>query len=70
MTILETILREVQSLPLREQVEVVRYVHRLAAKSRTERAAKLHSTHGALNFADGEVFEAAMKESRTMVRNG
>ena len=31
MTIIETIVRGVQNLPLREQVEVARFVHRLSA---------------------------------------
>lgn len=70
MTVVETILRGVQSLSLREQVEVARYVHRLAPKTDTERAAKLRSTHGALDSADGEAFEAAMRDSRRVEHNG
>ncbi len=64
MTVVESIVRGVQSLSLREQVEVARYVHRLATSPGAERAATLRSTHGALDNADGEAFEAAMKNAR------
>ena len=64
MTVVESIIRGVQSLSLREQVEVARYVHRLAPGSGTERTATLRSTHGALDNVDGETFEVAMKNAR------
>ena len=52
MTVIETILRGVQNLPLREQVEVARYVHRLAASAQRERAEVLGRTHGVLDETD------------------
>ena len=47
MTVIETIVRGVQTLPLREQVEVARYVHRLSASAQSERAAVLDHPRGA-----------------------
>ncbi len=64
MTVIETILRGVQNLPLREQVEVARYVHRLAASAQRERAEVLGRTHGVLDETDGEAFEQAMNNAR------
>jgi len=66
MSVLETIVRGVQSLPLREQVEVVRYVHRLSASAQRERASVLERTHGALDEADGAAFERAMHDARRL----
>ncbi len=70
MTVLETIVRGVQSLPLREQVEVARYVHRLSAHMQGERVAVLRRTHGVLDEADGEAFEQAMRDSRQIEAHG
>ena len=66
MTVIETILRGVQNLPLREQVEVARYVHRLS----TERAEVLRRTHGVLSEADGQAFEQAMDDARRLQAHG
>lgn len=70
MTVLETIVRGVQSLPLREQVEVARYVHRLSVRAQNERAAVLERTHGALDEADGEAFEQALRTARLTEAHG
>ena len=70
MTVIETIVRGVQSLPLRGQVEVARYVHRLSASAQTERAAVLQRTHGALNEADGAAFEQALQDARRVEAHG
>jgi len=67
MTVIETIVRGVQSLPWREQVEVARYVHRLSASAQGERAAVLQRTHGVLSEPDGEAFEQAMHDFRRVV---
>jgi hypothetical protein len=70
MTVIETIIRGVQSLPLRQQVEVARYVHRLSASAQRERAAVLQRTHGTLDEADGEAFEQAMHDARRVEAHG
>ena len=70
MTVIETIVRGVQSLPLREQVEVARYVHRLSTTAQRERAAVLQRTHGALDAASGEDFERAMHDARRVETHG
>lgn len=70
MTVIETIVRDVQSLPLREQVEVARYVHQLSANAQQERAAVLRRTHRVLSDADGAAFEHAMDDARRLEANG
>lgn len=70
MTVIETIVRGVQRLPLRQQVEVARYVHRLSASAQGERAEVLQRTHGSLDEADGQAFEEAMHNARRIETNG
>ncbi len=70
MSVIETIVRGVQSLPLREQVEVARYVHRLSASVQSERAAVLRRTHGVLDEMDGKAFESAMHDARHAEMHG
>ncbi|HYY28054.1 MAG TPA: hypothetical protein VE860_08935 [Chthoniobacterales bacterium] len=70
MTIIETIVRGVQNLPLREQVQVARYVHRLSTSAQQERAEVLRRTHGALDEADGQAFEQAMNDARRLEAHG
>jgi hypothetical protein len=66
MTIIETIVRGVQNLPLREQVEVARYVHRLSTSAQQERAEVLRRTYRVLDEADGQAFEQAMDDARRL----
>lgn len=66
MTLIESIIRAVQNLPLRKQVEVARYVNRLNPKEHEEHAAVLQRTHGALDVADGNAFEQAMNDARRL----
>ena len=54
MTVIESIVQGVQNMPLREQVEVARYVHRLSTSVQQRRAEVLGRTHGAVDEADGE----------------
>jgi hypothetical protein len=49
MTVMEAIMRDIQSLSLREQVQVARYVQRLSATARSKRATVLRKTHGSLH---------------------
>jgi hypothetical protein len=70
MTVTESIVQGVQNLPLREQVEVARYVHRLSTGVHQKRAEVLRRTHGVLDEADGRAFEQAMNEARRPVTHG
>ena len=70
MTVIETILRGVQNLPLREQVEVARYVQQLSTSVQQERAEVLRRTHGVLDEADGQAFEQAMDDARRLEVHG
>lgn len=70
MSVVDTIVRGVQDLPLSEQVNVVRYVHGLSASAHDKRATLLLSAFGALDEADGLAFEEAMQSARRMEANG
>jgi len=70
MTVIESIVRCVQNLPLREQVEVASYVHRLSTNVQQERAEVLRRTHGVLSEADGKAFEQAMDDARRLEAHG
>ena len=63
-------MRDVQSLSLREQVAVARYVQRLSEAARHKRAAVLRKTHGSLDDAESRAFEEALAESRKMEAHG
>jgi len=70
MTVIETIMRDIQSLSLQEQVQVARYVQRLSATACRKRAMLLRKTYGSLDDADGRAFEEAVAESRKMDAHG
>lgn len=70
MSVIETIVQGVQSLSLREQVDVARYVHRLNANAQKKREEVLRRTHGALDAADGLAFEQAMENARRIENHG
>jgi len=63
-------MRDIQSLSLREQVQVARYVQRLSATARRKRATVLRETQGSVDDADGRAFEEALVESRKMEPHG
>jgi len=70
MTVVESILRDVQNLPLRQQVKVARYVRELSETAQRERAEVLRSTYGSLDEADGEAFEEAFASARQVEPHG
>ena len=70
MTVIETIMRDIQSLSLRQQVEVARYVQRLSETARRKRMAVLSQTYGSLDETDDRAFEEALSESRKVDNHG
>ncbi len=64
MSVIESILKDLQNLQTPKLVEVARYVHGLSEAAQKERLALLHQTHGALNKENGEVFASALKGAR------
>jgi conjugal transfer/entry exclusion protein len=70
MTVIESIVQGVQNLPLRPQVEVARYVHRLSASVQQRRTEVLRRLHGVLDEADGLAFEQAMNGARRLEAHG
>ena len=64
MSVIESILKDLQSLPTSKLVEIARYVHGLNEAAHEERRAVLKRTHGALSEEDGEAFEQALAGSR------
>lgn len=70
MTVIEAIVRDLHGMPLRKQVEVARYVHRLSETAERERAEVLRESHGYLDENEGQVFEEALANSRRIEAHG
>ena len=64
MTVIESILKDLQSLRAPRLVDVARYVHGLNETAQKERLALLRQTHGVLNEEDGDAFETALLGAR------
>ena len=70
MTVIESIVRDLNGMPMRKLVEVARYVHRLSETAERERAEVLRETHGYLSDDDGRIFEQALEDSRRIEARG
>lgn len=70
MTVIESIVRDLNGMPMRKLVEVARYVHRLSETVERERAEVLRETHGCLSDEDGRIFEQALENSRRIEARG
>ncbi len=66
VNVIESILKDLQSLPTPKLVEVARYVHGLSEADQKNRQALLRQTHGVLTEQDGHSFEAAMLGGRRL----
>lgn len=70
MTVLESIVKELQALPTAKQVEVARYVHQLSEAGQKQRWDALGRLHGILSEADAVVFEEALRGARRLPADG
>lgn len=70
MTVIESIVRDLNGLPMRKLVEVARYVHRLSETAERERFEVLRETHGYLDESDGRIFEQSLENSRRIEARG
>ncbi|MEY4483448.1 MAG: hypothetical protein RL693_900 [Verrucomicrobiota bacterium] len=70
MSIIESILRDLNGMPLRKLVEVARYVHSISETAERDRAEVLQETHGYLDENDGQIFEQALINSRRIEEHG
>ena len=70
MTVIESIVRDLQGLPMPKLVEVARYVHRLSETAKQERVEILRETHGYLDENEGRIFERALEDSRRIEAHG
>jgi hypothetical protein len=61
MSVIESILKDLQDLPTPKLVEVARYVHGLNPKSLERRHAALLATAGCMAGEEGEDFERAVR---------
>jgi hypothetical protein len=61
VSVIESILKDLQDLPTPKLVEVARYVHGLNPKSRERRHAALLATAGCMAGEEGEDFERAVR---------
>ncbi len=66
MSVIESILKDLQGLPTTKLVDVARYVHGLSDAAQKERLSLLHQTHGALSEEDGQAFELALNGARRL----
>ena len=62
MTVMESILKDLETLPASKLVEVAHYVSRFNPKRRVERVAALKETAGCMAGEEGEAFEKAVAE--------
>ena len=62
MTVMESILRDLETLPASKLVEVAHFVSRFNPKRRSERRSALLATGGCMPGDEGEVFEKAVRE--------
>ncbi len=62
MSVLESIVKELETLPTPKLEEVARFVHRINPRRREERLAILMATAGYMSGEEGEVFEKAVRE--------
>jgi hypothetical protein len=70
MTVLESIVKELQELPTAKQVEVAGSVHRLNEVAQKERWDVLGRLHGSLDEADGDAFAEALSGARRVPTHG
>lgn len=66
MSVIESIIRDLQKLPTPKLVEVARYVHGLSEAEQHARRDLLRQTHGVLNDEDGQAFEMALQGARRL----
>ncbi len=62
MTVLESIVKDLETLPAPKLVEVAHYVSGLNPRRREERLEALKATAGCLPGKEGEAFERAVRE--------
>ena len=70
MTVLESIVKELQGLPTAKQVAVARYVHQLNEASQQKRWSALGALYGSLSEEDATVFEEALRGARRLPEHG
>jgi hypothetical protein len=66
MTVIESILKDLQNLPTPMLVDVAGYVHGLSETAQKERKEALRQTHGVLSEEDGRAFESALLRARRL----
>lgn len=62
MSVLESIVKDLESRPAPKLVEVARYVSRLNPRRREERLSALKATAGCLTAGEGAAFEKDVRE--------
>ena len=66
VSVIESILKDLQSLPTPKLADVARYVRGLSETAQKERLVLLRQTHGALSDEDGQAFELALAGARRL----
>jgi hypothetical protein len=66
MTVIESILKDLEGLPDAKLVQVANYVRGLSKSGHEERLKLLGETFGSLSEEDGRAFEEALADSRRL----
>jgi hypothetical protein len=67
VSVLESIVKDLETLPASKLVEVAHYVNRLNPKRREERLAAIRATAGCMSGEAGEAFERLVREESDRV---
>ncbi len=67
VSVLESIVKDLETLPASTLVEVAHFVSGLNPKRREERLAALHATAGCMSGETGETFERLVREESDRV---
>lgn len=70
MTVIESIVKELEELPPAKLVAVAGYVHQLTAAGQQDRQDWLRRSHGSLSDADARAFAEALAGSRRLPTHG
>lgn len=67
MSVLESIVKDLETLPAPRLVEVAHYISGLNPKRREERLAAIHATAGCMSGEEGAAFERLVREEADRV---
>ena len=70
MTLVESIVKDLEGLPAPKLVEIARYVHKVNVEAQKERQEALRESFASLSEEDARAFEEAMSNARRIEVHG